>query len=264
MPPSRWANAEWVWSDNSAWGFTNWETGGGDIDHMDRVLNMKSTGEWSDDVPHYVQQNCLCQGEIAVNQENGLTRFEVKRNQLKFLPFYVILRSKAISKQTKNSSSEEIRMSGFTLNWFLEDSNGSQLTEKLPARREDWKQKNPTPKYEQPLFAYMVQLARQLRLQNMTKEEILEEVILEKVKNVHMYDMEEMCSMGQWVEPQNLTEAFSQLTLAEELPSEEDIKTGYELYHVVVYCPATMVIKLFKFMDQFLPMKVQKPSSRPL
>ena len=75
-------------------------------------------------------------------------------------------------------------MSGFTLNWFLEDINGSRLTEKLAARQEDWKQEITTPKYEQPLFAQMVQFARQLRLQNMTKKEILKEVIREKVKHV--------------------------------------------------------------------------------
>ena len=67
-----------------------------------------------------------------------------------------------------------------------------------------------------------------------------------------MYDTDKMCSMGQWEKPQNLNEVFSKLPLTEEPPSEKDIKTGYELYHAVVYCPAEMVSKLFRFVDQLL------------
>ena len=73
-------------------------------------------------------------------------------------------------------------MTGFTLNWFLEDSNGSQLTEKVQPSREDWTLKVSTPNYEESLLTEMVQLSRQLRLQNMTKGEILMELIHQKVK----------------------------------------------------------------------------------
>ena len=34
-------------------------------------------------------------------------------------------------------------------------------------------------------------------------------------------------------------------------PSDEDIKTGYELFQATLFCP-TMVIKLFRFVDQLL------------
>ena len=40
--------------------------------------------------------------------------------------------------------------------------------------------------------------------------------------------------------------------MSEGLPSEEDIKAGYELFHAVVYCPAEMVSKLFRFVDHLL------------
>ena len=54
--------------------------------------------------------------------------------------------------------------------------------------------------------------------------------------------------------------AFSQLISYEntnekrtdEPPSEEDIKTGYEIFHAVVFCPPTMVFKLLRFLDQLL------------
>ena len=53
----------------------------------------------------------------------------------------------------------------------------------VPARQVDLTQKLPTPKYKQPL-AEMIQLAGRLRLQNMTTEEILEEVIDKKVTDI--------------------------------------------------------------------------------
>ena len=65
-----------------------------------------------------------------------------------------------------------------------------------------------------------------------------------------------MCSMGQ-VMPQNQKGAFSKLVKnananpTDGPPSDEDITTGYELFQVIVYCP-TMVIKLFRFVDQLL------------
>ena len=130
------------------------------------------------------------------------------------------------------------------------------MTEKLPARQEDWKQEVPTPKYEQPLLAEMVQLARQLRLQNMSKKEILETVIHEKLKNIKILEEKEMCFMGN-IKPQKQIKAFSKLTSnlnthkIERPPSEKDIRIGYELIQAVVYCP-TMLMKIFRFVDQLL------------
>ena len=213
----------------------------------------------------YDKSYFLCQGNSAVAQEKDLTRVEMKKDQLKFLPFNVIFRSQAIKKQmTNNSSDDERRMTGFTLNWFLEDNNGTytlppaqyQPTEKLPARQEDWKQEVSTPTYEQHLLAKMVRLARQLKLQKMKKKEILKEVIQNKSANIKILEEDGVCSMGQ-VKPQNQIEAFSKLASYESpnktegQPSDEDIKTGYELFQAIVYCPK-MLIKFFRFVDQLL------------
>ena len=147
-------------------------------------------------------------------------------------------------------------MTGFTLSWFLEDSNSTKLTEKLPARAEDWKKEVPTPNYEEPLLTEIVQVARQLRLQNLTREEILEEVIPKKLRNTNILETEGMCTMGQ-IKPQHQKEAFSKLfsdmkmNETEEFTTMEDIKTGYQIFHVIVYCP-TMVMKLYRFIYQLL------------
>ena len=94
-------------------------------------------------------------------------------------------------------------------------------------------------------------------LLNMTKEEILEEVILKKVQNIRILEKVGMCSMER-VKPMKQKDAFSKLVSYADMdkvdgtPSDEDIKIGYELVPAVVYCPAAMVIKHFRFTDQLL------------
>ena len=63
-----------------------------------------------------------------------MTRIVMTKNQLKFLPLMITFKRNA----TISTEARE-RKSGFTINWSLESSNGSQLTEKLPARAKDWK-----------------------------------------------------------------------------------------------------------------------------
>ena len=62
-----------------------------------------------------------------------------------------------------------------------------------------------------------------------------------------------MCLMGQ-VKAYKQEEVFSDLVVANKTsgePTDEDIKTGYELYHAVVFCP-TMVFKVYDFIDEKL------------
>ena len=172
----------------------------------------------------------------------------------KFFPLHVTFKGK---KMTETSDEEKGR-SGFTLNWFLKDKNGNQLTERLPPRQEDWKQEAQTPKYEQPLLAEMVQLARKLRLQNMTKKEIMEEVIHNKLKNMETLEGYGMCSTGR-VDPNRQNFVFSLVaphvnTDRTDGPplSGEDIETGFELFHAIDSCPPATVFKLFRFIDQLL------------
>ena len=103
----------------------------------------------------------------------------------------------------------------------------------------------------------MVQVARKLRLQNMTKVEILEMVIHKKVNNIRILEDGGMCSMDQ-VKPCSLNNAFSKLASNANTnktvgtPPEEDIRTGYQLFHAVIYCPDENNIKLFRFVDDLL------------
>ena len=248
-------DSQWQWTGNATWGFTNWESDG---TKNYRYLRMMPGGLWSD-YKSSDENRILCQGPTVTLTRNGSERFELTKEQLAFFPFHVLFRSHISDQGILNTSpDEEGRIAGFTLNWFLRDSNGSQLTEKLAPKQEDWKQEFPIPKSKQPLLAKMVQLARHLRIKrNMTRELILDKVIAEKIQHISILKESGMCEMEQ-IRPEHLDEAFLLLVTSndkEDLEGptiEEDITTGFDLFHAVVYCPLQMDIKLFRFVDQLL------------
>ena len=253
--------SQWQWSDGSTWGFTKWQPAtlllDGRPDGYDH-LQMNPAGQWFD-YESLDEIYFLCQGETVTLTESGLGSVQFKKEQLKFFPFHVLFKSRAIDHRILNSSTdeeEERRMTGFTLNWFLEDDNGTQLMEKLPARQEDWV--HSTPRYKQPLLTQMVQLARHLRVKHdMTKEQILDKVIRGKMLNIRILKESRMCSMEDQISSDFLDEAFPKLVSfvnekdLEESATDEDVMIGFEIFHAIVYCPS-MDIKLFLFVDQLL------------
>ena len=242
-------NSYWTWSDNSTWSFTNWEGGRGEKD--DRCLRMAGTGKWRDDVCSTRNSDFLCEGEVQITREASLTRLVMTKNQLKFLPLMITFKRNA----TISTEARE-RKSGFTINWSLESSNGSQLTEKLPARAKDWKKEIPTPKYLEPSLATAVQMAQHLRQENLTNEELLEEVIHKKVDNIDIFENPRTCYLG-LVRPAKQTMIFSKLDSQEiipedGIPSEDDIRLGFTLFHTLRYCPGVKATKLFRFLNQLI------------
>ena len=109
---------QWFWYDDSTWGFTNWESGRGNDDD-DYYLSMKPSGMWYDSDMSSAEQNYfLCRGITVAITKNGLTRLELKKEQLTFFPFYLTLKSPAVNQRMSNSPSDEKRLSGFTVSWF--------------------------------------------------------------------------------------------------------------------------------------------------
>ena len=166
---------QWEWADNSTWSFTNWKRG-----HPADYGYLRMERQWYD-LKNSITSRFLCKGKAVTIRDNGFASIELKKEELTFFPFHVVLKSQAIGERKLNRSSEEKRrIPGFTLNWFLKDSNGTELTKKLAARQDDWKEKVPTAKYE-PFFVAMIQLARHLRIrQNMTREQILDKIVQKK------------------------------------------------------------------------------------
>ena len=113
-----------------------------------------------------------------------------------------------------------------------------------------------TPKYEQPLMREIVQLARQIRLQNMTDEKVMENIILGKIKAFKAQDRETVCSLNQ-VTANFQNEVFSRIMMDLSIdttkgsPSDEDIITGYKLFLTISYRPDVM-FKLWRFVNQMI------------
>ena len=185
-------------------------------------------------------------------RRNSMASIDFTTEQLAFFPFYLLFKTRSKSQRLTD---QPRKASGFTLNWFLKDINGTQLTEKLPALKDDWRQKLPIPKYKQPIFTKIIQLAKYLRTeQNMTKEQILEKVLQEKMFNVSVLKADGICSSDR-IKIDNLGEAFTKLVSpapkADNLGSEEDVMTGFEIFNAIMYCPVKD-IKLYLFVNQLL------------
>ena len=67
-----------------------------------------------------------------------------------------------------------------------------------------------------------------------------------------------MCWQGQ-INPYQQNNSFSTLVPLknsvnknDEPPSDEDLRTGYKLFHAVVYCPPPSEIRLYSFVDHLL------------
>ena len=251
---SGWKNkSHWQWEDNTTLSYTNWADG-----HPGKTyefIRMNHDGSW-ESVYEDSQWDFLCQGKVVALNRNGLTSIEFTKEQLNFFPFHVIFISQGANKTMSGTSSEQYNR-GFILNWFLKDRNGTQLTEKLPSRQEDWNQEIQIPMYKQPMLSEMVQLAQHLRTkENMTREEIVRNVLDEKLRNISILLGPEACSMGQ-IKSEQIEEFFPKLVKYSEKRSltgsalERDKRTWFEIFQAIGYCPI-MNIKLFLFFNNLL------------
>ena len=98
----------------------------------------------------------------------------------------------------------------------------------------------------------MVELAKELRLQSLTREDMLTLLIHKKSQT----NGGQKCSMDQ-VKPRYRYDVSSKV-LSSINPNKtigvitkEDIETGYELFHALVFCPA-MAFRIYTFIDQLL------------
>ena len=247
-------NANWTWPDNANWNFTHWAFGR-PSSKSEEYLLMHPNGQWADDGGVYANY-FLCQGKTAPFSKTGSALIELKQEQLTFSPFHILFKGQGIShRMTPTSSEEETRFSGFTLNWFLKDSNSTKLTKKLPASQDDWKQEAEIPNYKQSLLDQAVVIAKFSRTKkNMTRKQILDKVIQEKVNFASFLEEPGICSFDQ-VQPELINEFFAHLlsradnsTLERAATTNEDLGFGFELYHSIVFCPT----KLYFYVDRLL------------
>ena len=149
----------------------------------------------------------------------------------------------AASHQPLNSWQEK-RTTGFRISWSIRDQNG------VPLQRNASTLSGIKPSFVDDKLREMVRLARQGRMEKMTRDEMLEKAISEKKywskkgldggwKGVDV----SKCSGGQIDLDQN-RQIFSKITLGLTdisdddggEPTKEDIATGFAIYSIVVFC----------------------------
>ena len=142
-------------------------------------------------------------------------------------------------------------MTGFRLIWRVENP---LLKDNLTEFDSNF---DVSPNYTQPLLDDLVQLASFLRSKrDMTQEQLLNEVIQEKVQNISSLEKSGRCYMdsikSDYVESlfPELVSFVEQGTLRQSI-TNEDIRTGFEIFYAILFCPV-MNIKLFRFVDQLL------------
>ena len=144
---------------------------------------------------------------------------------------------------------EDRRMMGFSLSWFLQDSDGSRLTEVKPDTR-DWRPKPAVPSYKQPDTDKMMRLASMARANNMTTDQTVLEIVKEKSKIIdnRTLDFLNMCSEGQIIHDKSSV-VFESITLdlieVTTTIIDENIKTGIKLFAVVVCCSEPLALSQF-------------------
>ena len=134
----------------------------------------------------------------------------------------------------------------------------NQTTKKYPPNPEDWKIDTPLPNFKDAWLLRMAQLGKHLRLQNLTKEEILDKVLRNKLHIITDIEDKDKCSLGE-VKSMHLDWLFSKLvpTVSKkeiDEPTAEDIEIGFEVFNTITYCPIS-VFKLYRFIKDLLSSK---------
>ena len=150
------------------------------------------------------------------------------------------------------------RVTGFKLNWFIQDINGIQLTEKLPAKLEDWKSMEVRPGYgTDDLLKKSVQLANKWLMQNMTQEHMISKIVQAKTKievnglGIQIgYLNNSFCTSGQrYVRHETLNNILDKLLGNEtdfQDTTNKSTEMGFFIYSAIVFCSNTPK-QLYKF-----------------
>ena len=249
----------WRWSDGSQWGYQRWQTGfGNEGNHTNCLLLMASRNEWWD-YSCNLKNPFICKSDTPTDTKtvkgNQSLLMVYNKNQLNFTAFQVQYRYEVSSQEVLDSWQNK-RMTGFRLGWFLRDTNGTRLTEIKPDLPNVWNYENAVPRFKGDILRNMVKLARQARINGMSRVQILTKTVQEKANmmiNGSFQDIS-ICSHDQ-VQPQFYSQVFQDVTFGLKMNqsdddiSDEDVKTGFMIFYTIAYCSESTV-KLFKFIHR--------------
>ena len=234
---------DWQWTDGSASNYTNWDWGL-DLEEYTTYGVGNQVNSWR--VWDIVDLNpFIC--VFKSSQLLGKTKqtLEFTRQQLTF-PFFQVQYRYQFTSQDLLNSWQDKRMTGFDLNWFIKDINGTEHGNITASESTKWKPIAATPKYKEPFLANMVNQVIQARIQNVTNEEI----IFEKERIALQTNNRETCiklETNQLFHIMNTdVQNFNKVTTI----IEEDVMAGLELFLISFHCSESTDI--YKFLHNLI------------
>ena len=257
---------EWTWVDGSPWSFTNWGPYYKNTENRNCiVMYMMDEGEWDSLRSCTYKLPFLCKAAQTTLAGNTSLRLEFTSDNLTFSSFQLVYRYETSSSQLLDSW-QDARMTGFELNWFIESRNGSRQTERLPQVAGEWRNKVSIPEYQELWLTNTSQLARHYRLQNLSREEMVQRIVRKKMMATDFVHKSDHICMGGQVKTSHFKTLFEEVLnevddegqikriyRTDLSTNEEDLQNGLVIFVAIVYCPDIVEeLKLYKFVDDLL------------
>ena len=129
---------------------------------------------------------------------------------------------------------------GFRLDWFLQDSKGSRLTEVVPEIPAYWETHNTAPRFQHDFLKRLTFLSKEARINGIIQRGSINDVITKKERLIQrgVIQYNSMCFENQ-IMVRNYT-IFDGFNLGQNITKnggsilEEDIKTGFMIFSALV------------------------------
>ena len=238
----------WTWTDGSPMTVSLWHGTYGNGPYCSLIYY----GEYS-------KSNCLasypfiCKSS-ALSKGDHTLKFEYQKDKLDFSSFNVWYSYKY--QNNTGLDTEEKRMTGFRLGWFIKDENGSKVSKEVePASAKDWKAEASEPVQTwQDIRLHLrmlVAFTQQLRIQNKTFDDMVALVVNKKYNMTKsgLLDVRR-CKHGQ-IPDFAVEKIFKELNIdidksaVVNLTSSVANEAGVLLYSLIMFCSEEMSLELF-------------------
>ena len=136
----------WQWADGSPWTYTNWKRHFGNRGQTRNCVFMNQDGIWKDASCTGNSFIFVCQTKSMSLRKNTSITLEYTMDQLTF-PSLEVLYTFTFKNQELLDSWEDKRMTGFKLDWFVQDRNKTRLTEIKSDEPLNWEPEAAIPKF---------------------------------------------------------------------------------------------------------------------
>ena len=251
----------WKWSDGSPWIYSPWQSdngkaGSGCVSARGGQYDYDNL-EYDDDYFDYEscgnKRTFICQttSQTVERTTNMTLKFTAEQSALSFIK--VRYNYKAFGQHTMSNPKVGHKISGFRLTWFIRDEHGSQVTKERKTQIQEWKPRHPEPMDKNPWLIRMVELAKQARLQNISKETLIERAL----NNAKLSSEAPYCVSGQ-LNKKYYDEFFAELEMTIKpittlTPIEDtDFHLGAMIFFAMTFCPQRISLEFLIFFDHLI------------